>query len=247
MKGIKVVMLLLVAVIAANSNAAVVNHWALDETSLAGGPVWTTVVDSVGTVDGAFWSVSAPTIGVAGPVAGDLAYDFGTDGADAWPAGVVTGKTVLSATGNFTVEMSINPSTADQAGQHHLFSNNNGQVGRAALMLIDGDLMWWVDGGSALYAGATNLWDGNWHDVAISRSGDKFALALDGFVMNSIDMAAVSISQDKEWMIGRARSSSFGYEGLVSDVKVYDNAVYVPEPATMILFGLGGMLLRKRR
>ena len=87
-------------------------------------------------------------------------YDFAHDSGI---AGVNTNRPdALPATGDFTLLVWMKPSDP-HAAQGHLFSNNNGQPGRANLHLHNGSLKWFHNGGVTLTEPNSPIFDGQWH------------------------------------------------------------------------------------
>ena len=255
----KTIGLICVLAMAAASNAALVHHWALDEPSLTwNGSGWTGVQESVSSTVGDLWGYTSSTddltqtglgvLGNAGPLGGsDFAYDFAVD---TGISGVATNvSTALPATGDFTLLAWIKTDNAHSA-QGHVFSNNNAQAGRANLFLQNKKALFWAQGFTdGPIVSTSDVDDGIWHLLGIARSSGTFYLSVDGEVQDSFDGPSVSIDQGTMWMMGRQRSYTGNYEGLVGDVQVYNEALadYVPEPATLVLLGLGGLCLRRRR
>jgi hypothetical protein len=255
MKKTKMAVVLLgVLVITGISHAALIHQWALDETSLTwNGTVWVDVIDSVpGNPTGQLWGytstspVNTTVINQPGvPLyTGDTAYNF-TESTGI-SAAFLNNMSPIPTTGDFTVKVWMNTTNLHTA-QGHLFSNNNNQAGRANLYLLNGALAWFQNGGVSLVdatADKGSIFDGNWHEVGIARQGDRFDLLRDGLVV-ATGNSTTAFTTTQSWMIGRMRASNGDYEGSIADVKVYDT--YIPEPATLLLLGLGAMLVRKTR
>jgi len=240
--------LLVVAAIVNVANAALIHQWKLDEMSLAwNGSVWAGVQDSVtGDTAGELWGYTATSdltavIGQPGIAAGDSAYNF----TELSGVSCVSTKnsTVVPATGDFTILVWMN-TTSLHTVQGHLFSNNNAQAGRSNLYLQNGALMWFHNGGISLSETNSPIFDGNWHLVGIGRQGDRFDLLRDGQVVASGNSTG-AISQAQWWTIGRARSYGNEFDGMIADVRVYDN--YIPEPTTLLLLAAGVIGVRRTR
>jgi hypothetical protein len=219
--------------IASFSQAALIHQWKLDETALTwNGSTWGNIIDSVsGNPTGLLWgyavadTVNTTVINQPGvPLyAGDLAYNF-TE-----PTGIsaafLNNNTAVPTTGDFTALVWMKTTNLHTA-EGHLFSNNNAQAGRANLTVLNGALRWFQNGGVSL-ADATAekgaIFDGNWHEVGISRKGSLFALLRDGQVVASASAAgAAAFSINTSWMIARMRSYGGDFDGSVADVKVYN-------------------------
>ena len=187
-------------------------HWRLDETSPGA------VAESTGNYpSGELWGT--PAVGLAGPTGGaDLAYNFsgGTHGAS------TNATTVIPADTNFSLSIWFKTSNY-HSSQGHLFSNNNGQVGRANMLIQNGQIAWWTHNGPYLTAGP-RVDDNRWHHALVTRRGTDWTFRLDGHVVGTQTLGAV-YDQATVWLIGRARQNAFPFEGLIGDVKVYDYAV----------------------
>ena len=104
--------------------------------------------------------------------------------------------------------------------------------------------------------------DNTWHHVAAVRDTqtDKLYIYLDG---NSdatpvADTTLTTLATNEPFGVGHRVSTMpsgdkyFG--GLIDDVRIYNHALsqaeiqeIIPEPGTVLLLGLGGIILRKKR
>lgn len=143
---------------------------------------------------------------------------------DSGISGVNTNRPeALPATGDFTLLVWMK--TADpHVAQGHLFSNNNGQLGRANLVLINGALQWFNNGGVILTENNSLIFDNQWHQVGVMRKGNQWTLLRDGLAVATGNSAG-AINQTVEWMIGRMRAFNGNYEGQIADVVIYNHAL----------------------
>jgi hypothetical protein len=133
-------------------------------------------------------------------------------------------------------------------------SNNSGSYGfglvdqgRSQIYVYDG-------GYGFLFQSGTGVTDGTWHHVAAVRTNSTDGeLFIDGNIVATSSGTAISLQQVLV-VIGRGYTGSYFFNGLMDDVRIYDNALsqeevrqLIPEPATMLLVGLGGILLRRKR
>lgn len=206
-------------------------HWKLDEATLAWtGSQFGGILDSATGTEGVFFGYSEAdqaflensVINRPGPGGeSDRAYDFAVDSGI---SGVNTNRPeALPATGDFTLLVWMK--TADpHVAQGHLFSNNNGQLGRANLVLINGALQWFHNGGVILTENNSLIFDNQWHQVGVMRKGNQWTLLRDGLAVATGNSAG-AINQTVEWMIGRMRAFNGNYEGQIADVVIYNHAL----------------------
>lgn len=198
-------------------------HWKLDESIVSQLPNtnYGPVVDSSGRNPNAeIWGYTAGMIGVEGPLGGnDSGYDFAVDSAI---SGVCTNAyDIIPAVDDFSLLLWFKTGNL-HSSQGHLFSNNNGQAGRANLLIQNGQIMWWTHSGVSMTTVPVN--DSQWHQVIITRKGSIWTLWLDDTIAGTA-VNSGSIDQSTLWLIGRGRKYDFNYEGLISDVRVYDYAI----------------------
>ncbi len=198
-------------------------HWKLDETVVFNqGDYYGPVLEDTGSLpDGNIWNYASGMVNQPGPAGGtDRAYDFA---ADSSLGGVETNTSnVIPETDDFSLLLWFKTDNHHTA-QGHLFSNNNSQTGRANVYVENGQVVWWVKDGPSI-TGPTAIDDNQWHRLIITRYNDSWNLYLDDYPVQS-DMSPATFDQDTVWMIGRARRDLFDYEGLISDVRVYNYAV----------------------
>jgi len=235
-----IALFMVVLVITSVASAELIHWWKLDETTLIwNGSVWVGVTDSVtNDASGQLWGYTAAqdlttVVGKGGAVAGDYSYDF------IEPSGIsavcTLNPTAVPATGDFTILVWMNTTNLHTA-QGHLFSNNNAQAGRANLYVEGGGLKWFHNGGVSLAESNSPIFDGNWHQVGISRKGNRFDLLRDSQVVATGNSTG-SISQAQWWNIARARSFGSDFDGSISDVKIYNTdyssiySAWQPSPA----------------
>ncbi len=260
MKKAKIVLVLLgVLAIAGISNAALIHNWRLDDTLTWNGAAWTGVVDSVaGNPVGDLWGyvgtdpVNTTVTNQPGVTlyTGDKSYNFNNppEPTGAISTVITNNKTAVPTTGDFTIKVWMKTTNLHTA-QGHLFSNNNGQAGRSNLYVASGALGWYQNGGVSLVDATAEkgvIFNGGWHEVGVARQGSRFDLLRDGQVVATATATGpAAFGTDVAWMIARMRSFGGDYDGSVADVKIYDT--YLPEPATLLLLGLGALALRKTK
>jgi hypothetical protein len=221
-------------------------HWKLDEMTLPwSGGAYAGIPDSVTATEGVLYGyaesdqavVNRSLVNREGPLGGDdRAYDFAHDSGI---AGVNTNRPdALPATGDFTLLVWMKTTDLHSA-QGHLFSNNNGQTGRANLHLQNGGLTWFHNGGVTLSEPNSPIFDGHWHRVGVMRKGNEWSLLRDGTVV-ATGSSAGNIGQNTEWMIGRMRAFNGNFEGQIADVLVLNHAVSDPLEIRSSIFVPGG-------
>jgi len=230
----KVMFLVVVLGLAAGAQALPVNwtiqhHWELEETS------GTTAYDSVG---GLHASNSGATINQPGPGDPDFkAYEFGAEEGDVLSTGLIIPSVPVD--GDWGVFVTFKTSHDHPTGdQGHLFGWNDGAAdNRGALYIYRHNLGFWMRNGPALATGAVD--DGKWHTAGVVREGDTWTLYLDGDPKDSANSSAAIPAIGA--VIGNGVGYDYDFQGLISDV------VYMPEPATVALLGLGSLVLLRRR
>lgn len=207
-------------------SADLTRRWALNEYTLGDG-----ILEAVSGSRAAQLFGTAPgVIGNPGVNAADRAYLFnGTNN------GVSTAlNNALPATGNFSVFVTALFPVNYQGGARMLLSNNNGQAGR-----ID----FGINGAAAtpnqltfFYGGTTNLsvsftdsvaspvlFDGGWHEVGVTRSGNTYQLYVDGVARGASGASSLAINTGTNYLIGRRTAFSGFWSGRISEVQVFDD------------------------
>ncbi|HEY4330691.1 MAG TPA: LamG-like jellyroll fold domain-containing protein [Phycisphaerae bacterium] len=243
------------------AHAALVAHWAFDES-----PGATVAQDSVGGINGTLVNNAAF---VAGGISGD-AVQFSSATNDYITMGNHFGFTsgsftvvawIKTTSTNFEVEVSKHHSNSPDG--YYLATNHDPAFNYGAL-----NKSWFYDSTSAsgVAISTKTINDGAWHQVVgVYTAGSTISHYVDG-VFQSSNTATTIVANDAPFMIGgyllNATSSPTGqYNGLVDDVQLYDTALtqsqisqlfqtpgsVVPEPASLALFALPVLAILTRR
>lgn len=173
----------------------------------------------------------------------------------------------LSATGDFTISgwVNIDQTSANavmfgqyagsQAGRMILYSSHDSSGSVARFGIWDGS-----GTDDVVLLGDNAIDDGNWHHLAVTRSSDTFTLYVDGVAEASATLAGVSLYQGNNLAVGNltpSGSTNIITDGIIDEVAIYDNALTstevaalyqsIPEPATIAILALGGLLVSRKR
>lgn len=115
-----------------------------------------------------------------------------------------------------------------------------------------------TSGGKWIYSITTPEKDQLYH-VAGVYDGQALKIYINGHLENSTSLSGTILGSNKPLIIGNNSTNTRGFSGLIGDLQIYDTALsendialiaaapIVPEPATLMLLGLGALSLFKRR
>ncbi len=93
--------------------------------------------------------------------------------------------------------------------------------------------------------------DNTWHHVLATLDGSDMRIFVDGALDNTVPYTGTPVASTNNSgniRMGKHFSLNRQLNGLLDDVRIYDNAVTsVPEPASPVLLGIAGALLFGRR
>ena len=248
------------ALVSGSASAGLVAHWEFDNAADVGEATVSSDLQAVG--DAAY--------SAAGKVGGALALDgtgdyLRVDGSHTLAAGLPTGDASYTTaafiqttqtsrqhiiTWGNTSTRQINAFRTTTAGEAGI--GNNSTVG-----ILNYN---WGGGSNGDYGQGAggDLTDGEWHHVAVTYDSATSTkrLYFDGVELGSGLVVANDLNvQATNFGIGYAFNTEL-FNGLIDDVRVYDEALdqtaiaglaAIPEPSSLALLGLGGLLVARRR
>ncbi len=155
-----------------------------------------------------------------------------------------------------------------QSGNNHIMSSNwyvndtLGNDGGSDLAITNGNVKSWVnqpDRTAHSMLVGTNIDLNKWHLIGLTWNGSTHKLYLDGDEVASESYTGYMGTSAKNSLIA-AKNYGLGFtcffNGDVDEVRVYNRALNnseiselyaIPEPATLLLLSLGGLMLRRRK
>ena len=220
---------------ACTASAALTHRWPLNENGgvTSSGGIFEAVSGS--SIAGLFGD-TAGVIGNPGVTAADRAYLFkGNAANNSGNAVAIPLNNVLPATGSFSVFVTARFAANYQGGGRMLFSNNNGQGGRIDFAIngtaaSPNNLTFFYGGTTNLTLSFTDsvatpvLFDGGWHEVGVTRSGNTFQLYVDGVARGTPGTSGLAISTNTAYRIGRRNGFTGFFNNAISEVQVFDEA-----------------------
>ncbi|MFZ0034799.1 MAG: LamG domain-containing protein [Sedimentisphaerales bacterium] len=242
---------LVMAVLTATADADPISHWKLDET------IGNTTSDSAdgnpGTVYGAQWTT--------GRVGGALSFDGVNDYVDVGDKDNLdfgaTASFSIAAWVNSNIDTYVDTAIVDKK---RIDAGGYSREGYTFKIYMD-TLYFGIEDTSSnvvVTAGNTPIRDNKWHHVAAVRdtAQDKLYIYLDGVLDAApvVDTTIGTLATSRSFRIGYAQYYPIFFDGMIDDVRVYNHALsqneivaIMPEPATLLLLGLGAIMLKTSR
>ncbi len=243
----------------ADVTSGLIGHWQLDEGS---GSI---AYDSAGSHDGSLVVAEVDPLFVSDGVFGG-SLDFEGRGDNVENSYVVIGDGgTLDLTGSRTLSTWVRIDNWDSSGWTGIITKGdvagnydlirNGNTGSVGFYVQD----------KGFVVGSTVVNDGQWHMLTgvLDLAGGVQAMYVDGVLDASANVSgAATASNDQPLLFNGLLDGSTGwdtarwFDGAMDEVRLYDRALTagdvlelysVPEPATLVLFGIGSLALLRRR
>jgi len=237
------VVVVAVALFANAASASLIANWAFDDGA---GTIFT---DSAGSNHGQ--AKGTPGTWIAGRVGG--AYDFTGNGYSDFPSATGSGTIFNSVTTQITIAFWImsNPNAASSGNvvlgnggnQYYIGAPNGG----SGYLFGTGN---WAD--SIVYKPTADFDPMSWNHFAMTKDtvAGEMKLYVNGVLVQTLTKASMAALDHSGCF------ESWAMNGAVDDLRIYNNVLTqqevwqlpgnVPEPMTLALLGLGGLLLRRR-
>jgi len=249
---VTIVLLSVTNIAVADITSGLISHWALDE------PFGATAYDSAGSNDGTLVGDPVWKPG-GGHLDGAIEFDGVGDHIN-----LGTSSILNSYSNNFTISAWVKINNFDRRGV--IYSEGNRYTPTPQITFIIGEdssiaprKLQFVVRDNVGNAGVLT-WDtpfqSGWHHVVAVRDGADVRVYLDKDVRTAAgDLTGTMTIHDVG--IGKIMVQNYNFlsDMMIDDVRLYNRALSsadvtelyeVPEPATLLLLGLGGLLLRKR-
>ena len=242
------------ALLAGSASAGLVAHWTFDEGT------GTTVTDlangNVGTFGGGgvTFSSTVPTA-----IGSGTSVSFSTANNQI----VVPDSASLSLTSDFSIAVWINP-IDDSGSARNIVAKGGNAAYRYRLSGNEGQWMLLNDGaGSPPYqlfngAAGTIVTNGAWNHIAVTTdfTANELKFYLNGNLADTKTITETGVVDTAgDFLIGNyIAGNAESYRGLMDDLRIYDHALsvgevsaLVPEPSSLALLSLSGLLIARRR